>query len=99
MEAFPDGFRQNLMLEWLHEAFNGARLHGFDRSGHITVARNKHDRHVSPIAGKALLEVETIEVRKRYVKHQAAWDEGPRFFEEFLSGCERFWLPAFAADQ
>jgi hypothetical protein len=49
--------------------------------------------------GKAPLEVETIEVWKRHVKHETAWDEGPRPDEEFLSGCERLRLPAFAADQ
>ena len=97
--ALPDGAQQHVVAEWLRQELDRSRLHGLDRHRHVAVARDEDDRHVSPIDGDALLQVETVEARKRNVKHQAARNKGSWAGEEFLCGRECLRLPAFAADQ
>jgi hypothetical protein len=63
------------------------------------MTRDEDDRHVNPISGEELLKFETIEVRQRNVKYQAARGKGSRAGEEFLRGREDFRLPACETDE
>ena len=67
--------KQHVIVEWLRQELDRSRLHGLDRHRHVAVARDEDDRHVNPIGGDALLQFETIEVRKINVKYQAARNE------------------------
>ena len=73
--ALPDGVQQHLVAEWLRQELDGSRLHGLDRHRHVAVAGDEDDRHVDPVGGDALLQIETVEVRKIDVQHQAARGE------------------------
>jgi hypothetical protein len=95
----PDGAQQHLVAEWLGQELDRSRLHGLDRHRHVAVARDEDDGHVDPIGSDAFLQIETIEVRKRNVKYQAARGKESWAGEEFLCGGESLRLPACAADQ
>jgi hypothetical protein len=86
--GLPDGAQKHVITEWLGQEFDSARLHGPDRRGHIAVAGDEDDRHVSPFGGYALLQIETIEARKRKVKYEAARNRRSWPHKEFLRGRE-----------
>ena len=98
-DSLPDRVQQHVVIEWLRQEFDSARLHSLHRHEYIPMARNEDDRHVGPLARDALLQVETIEAGKRYVKNEAAGNKGSWMRKEFLRRRECLRLPAFAADQ
>ena len=99
LDGVPDGAQQHLVAEWLGQELDRSRLHGLDRHRHVAVTGDEDDRHVNPIGGDALLQIETVEVRKSNVKHQAARSKDSWAGQEFLRGRECLRLPACAADQ
>ncbi len=99
LDGVPDGAQQHVVAEWLRQELDSSRLHRLDRHRHVAVTRDEDDRHVNPIDSDALLQIETIEVRKSNVKDQAARSQDSWARQEFLSGRERLRLPARAADQ
>src|SRR2546423_1572684 len=98
LNGMPDRPQQHLVVERLRQELGGPRLHSPHRHRDVAVARDKDDRHVSSV-GDELLQIETIKVRKRNVKYQAAWGKDSWTGEEFLCGGERLGLPAREADQ
>jgi hypothetical protein len=95
----PDGAQQRLVAERLRQELECSPLHGLDRHRHVAVSRNEDDRHVNPIDGDALLQIEAAEVRKTDVEYQAARDKKWWTGEKFLRGREGLGLPPCAADQ
>jgi hypothetical protein len=63
------------------------------------VLRDEDDRHVDPIGGDALLQLEAVEIRERNVQDQAARSDGSRVSQELHRRFEGLGLPARAADQ
>jgi len=63
------------------------------------MAREKDNRHVTAFGSEALLEVEIIQVRRRYIKDETARNGRSRTGAEFVRGCERLRLPTSGADQ
>ena len=96
--GLTDGAQQHVVAEWLRQELDSSRLHSLDCHGHVTVTRDENDRHVNSIDGDALLQIETIEVRKTNVKYEAARSNDSWTGEEFLRGREGLRLPASAAD-
>jgi hypothetical protein len=76
-------------------------IHSFAETRFEPVARagEKDNWHITAFASEALLEFETIQVRRRYIKDETARNGGSRTGEEFVGGCERLRLPASGADQ
>ena len=78
-------------------------LHGLDCFWYIAVTRNKDDGHIPPFSGNALLQLETVESRKRNVEHETARNKCTCSIEEFLCGsnisaCQPwFWISGSAA--
>jgi hypothetical protein len=83
-EGSPDGAQQRILTEWLRQEFDSPRLHGLNRHGHVAVASDEDDRHVSPFDSDALLQFETVEAWKRKIQHQAARNESSWTGKEFL---------------
>jgi len=71
LDGVPNGDQQNLVVKRLCQEFDSPRLHGLHGHRHIAVSGDEDDRHVDPI-DDALLQIETIEVRKTNVQYQAA---------------------------
>ncbi len=69
--APADGAQQHVVVERLGQELDGARLHRLHRHRHVAVAGDEDDRHVRPV-DDALLQIETVEVGKSDVEHQAA---------------------------
>jgi hypothetical protein len=65
----------------------------------VAMAREKDNRRVTTFGSEALLEFETIQVRRRYIKDETARNGGSRTGEEFVCGCERLRLATSGADQ
>src|ERR1700688_2509065 len=89
LDGVPDRVQQHVVAEWLRQELDSARLHGLHRHRHVTVTGDEDDRHVNPIDSNALLQIETIEVRKSNVKDQAARSQDSWARQEFLSGRKR----------
>ena len=70
-----------------------------DRHRYVAVARDEDDGHVSPVRSDALLQFETIKVRKTEVEYQAAWGNDPWTVQELLRGRECLRLPPCGVDQ
>jgi hypothetical protein len=64
LDGVPDGAQQHVVAEWLRQELDSSRLHGLDRHRNVAVTRDEDDRHVHPIDSDALLQIETIEVRR-----------------------------------
>ena len=45
-DSLPDRVQQHVVIEWLRQEFDSARLHGLHRHEYIPMARNEDDRHV-----------------------------------------------------
>jgi hypothetical protein len=93
-----DSDRVSSFLNIRGQEFDRASLHGLNGHAHIDQAGDKNDWHVGPFDGDKLLQIETIEARKRNVKSETAWNNGPRAGEEFLCGGKNLWLPALATN-
>ena len=88
-----------MVLEWLCQELDRSRLHRADRHGHVAVTREEDDGHVAPLRRDALLQLETIEVRKAHVEDQAARSNGSRVVQELVRGRKGRRLPARGVDQ
>src|SRR5688572_19267835 len=79
LDRVINGAQQLVADEWLRQELHGARLHGANGRWDVTVAGYENDRHVDPIVGDALLQLEAIEIRQRDVEDEAAGngDTGP----------------------
>src|SRR5580704_6180592 len=99
LDGVPDGAQQHVVPEWLRQELDSSCLHGLDRRRHVAVARDEDNRHVKPIDSDALLQIETIEVRKSNVKYQATRNKDSWASEEFFCGRECLRLPACEANQ
>jgi hypothetical protein len=53
--AFRIALNSTSSLKWLRQELHGTRLHGLHRHRHITVSRDKDDRHIRPLDGDTLL--------------------------------------------
>jgi hypothetical protein len=77
--------------ERFRQELDGARLHGLDRR-HVAVTRDEDDRHVNPVDGNALLQFETIDVRKSHVKYTDSLAQAPvgqrNSADANVSGCQ-----------
>src|SRR5258708_7404626 len=94
----PNGAQQHVVVDWLRQELDSSRLHGLDCHRNVAITSDEDDWHINPIDDE-LLQIETIEVRKRNVKYQAARNKDSWAGEEFLCGRECLWLPACGADQ
>ena len=83
LDGLPDGAQQHVIAKWLRKELHSSRLHRLDSLRHIAVARNEDDRHVRPFDGDLLLQVETVDTRKRNVEYKAARNQGSRAGKEF----------------
>src|SRR5918995_5512017 len=80
LDGTPDGVQQYIVLEWVCQELDRSRLHRPNRRGHIAVPRDEDNGHVNTIRSDALLQFETIKVRKAYVEYQAARTNDPWAF-------------------
>jgi len=95
----PDRIQQYFIIAWLSQEFLSSAFHCFHRHGYIAMAGEKGNRHVTAFGSEALLEFETIQIRRRYIKDETARNSGSRTGEEFVCGCERLRLTTSGADQ
>jgi hypothetical protein len=68
----PDGAQQRVVAEGLRQELDGSRLHGPDSHWYVAETGDEDDGHIAAFGGDALLQIETIQVRKSHVKYQAA---------------------------
>jgi hypothetical protein len=94
LDGVPDGAQQHVIAEWLRQELESSPLHGLDRHRHVAVARDEDNRHVNPIGGDALLQIETIETWKRNVKYEAARNKDSWAAEKLLRGREGVYVEA-----
>src|SRR5262249_6227565 len=99
LDRVANSIQQNVVAERLGKELDRSLLHRLDAGRHVAVARNEDDRHVGPIGGHALLQVETVEVWQRKIENEAARRGDPPMREEFLRGGENLDLPAGEANQ
>ena len=99
LDGILDGAHKHVTGQWLRQELDCSRLHGPDRHRHIAVARDEDDGHVNPVRSDALLQFETIKVRKTQVEYQAARGSDPWAVQKLLRGRECLWLPACGVDQ
>jgi hypothetical protein len=99
LDRVLDRVQQHVVAEWLRQELDSSRLHGLDRHRHVAETGDQDDRHVNPIHSDALLQIKTIEVRKRNVKYQAARNNDSWARQEFPRRRECLRLPACVADQ
>src|SRR2546423_15629874 len=84
LDGLTDGIPQHLIAERLGQELHRASLHRLHGGRHVAITGDEDDRHVCPI-DDALLEIETVEVGKRYIENQAARTLDPLPFGELLS--------------
>ena len=97
----PDHIRQYFIIAiaWLSQQFQSSAFHCLHRHGYFAMAGEKGNRHVTAFGSEALLEFETIQIRRRYIKDETPRNSGSRTGEEFVCGCERLRLTTSGADQ
>jgi hypothetical protein len=93
------GIQQRFGDERFGQELHGARLHGPDRHRHIAVGRDEDDGHLDPLGSQAPLKLETVEVRKRHVEHEAARCRNGCARQKRLCGREGQRMPARRIDE
>jgi hypothetical protein len=68
IDGMADCAQQHVTVAWLCQEFGSSCLHRPDCRSYVVVPRAEDDRHVNSISD-ALLQIETIEIRKRNVKY------------------------------
>ena len=97
--GLPDRGQQHAVIKRFRQEFDSPRLHGLDCFRYIAITRNEDDGQICPFNGNPLLQLETVEARKREVEYETAWNKRSWSIEEFPGGRESFWLPALALDK
>src|SRR4051812_25553799 len=72
LDGMLDGAYKHVPHQRLRQELDCSCLHGLDRHRDIAVAGNEDDGQVDPVESDALLQLETIKVRKTHVEYQAA---------------------------
>src|SRR5438309_7672050 len=80
----PDHIRQYFIIAiaWLSQQFQSSAFHCLHRHGYFAMAGEKGNRHVTAFGSEALLEFETIQIRRRYIKDETPRNSGSRTGEE-----------------
>ena len=66
-----DGVKQLLIVEWLGQEIDGARLHGADRHGDVPMAGHEDNRNLHVGPGKLFLQLEAAHFGHAHVEHYA----------------------------
>src|SRR4051812_41751379 len=95
----PDRTQQHLVVERFRQKLYSPCLHRLDRHRHVAVTGDEDDRHVDPLGGDQLLELEPIQVWKTDIEHETTGRQNSGPVEELLRGRECLWLPTGGVDQ
>jgi hypothetical protein len=71
LERPVDGVEEGLILEWLLEEIDGARLHRANALGNVPETGDEDDRNIEAQLRESLLEVEAAQPRHSHVENEA----------------------------